>query len=38
MSKTEILWTSKYWRAWAKDAETKAAETKHLAAKAALEQ
>jgi hypothetical protein len=38
MSKTEILWTSKYWRVWAKDARTKAAETKDLAAKAALEQ
>jgi hypothetical protein len=38
MSKTEILWTSKYWRGWAKEARTKAAETKDLAAKAALEQ
>jgi hypothetical protein len=38
MSKTEILWTSKYWRGWAKEARTKAAETMDLAAKAALEQ
>jgi len=38
MSKAENLWTSKYWRGWAKDARTKAAETKDLAAKAAVEQ
>jgi hypothetical protein len=38
MNKTEILWTSKYWREWAKEAWTKAAETQDLAAKAALEQ
>lgn len=38
MSKTEILWTSKYWREWAKEALTKAAETKDSAAKAAQEQ
>jgi len=38
MSKTKILWTSKYWRGWTEDARTKAAETKDSDAKAALEQ